>query len=141
MYLLAGRILGQGPGPVGDVRVALRSRKALVAEDNATVRVLVETIVRDLGFDVTTVSGGAEAQSRLFVERPDLFIVDLLLPTVSGQLLIRTLKAIKRDARIIAISGMDGDAQVDALKAGADVFLSKPFARADLERVITELYQ
>src|SRR5437868_3932363 len=63
MDLSAGLALGQGPGPVGDVRVAPRCRKALVAEDNATVRVLVETIVRDLGFDVTAVSGGAEAQS------------------------------------------------------------------------------
>ena len=120
--------------------MAPRSRKALVAEDNPTVRVFVETIVQDLGFDVSTVSGGAQARSLLFVEQPDLFIVDMLLPTVGGQLLIRTLKALKRDARIIAISGMDGDAQVDALKAGADVFLSKPFAGADLERVITELY-
>src|SRR5438067_848824 len=88
----------RGPGPVCDVRLAPRSRKALVAEDNVSARLLVETVVRSFGLEVTAVSDGAQAQSCIFAERPDLLVLDILLPTVGGQVLIGTLKAIKRDA-------------------------------------------
>src|SRR5207253_4987604 len=104
--LVSRPITWRGPGPVRDVRVAPRSRKALVAEDNATVRLLVESVVHSFGFEVTAVSDGAQAQSRIFAERPDLLVLDVLLPTVGGQVLIGTLKAIKRDAKVIAVSGV-----------------------------------
>ena len=105
------------------------------------MRLLVESVVRSLGFEVTAVSDGAHAQSRIFAERPDLLVLDFLLPMVGGQVLVGTLKAINRDAKVIAVSGVDGITQREALGAGADVFLPKPFARADLERVMSELYQ
>lgn len=114
------------------------ARKALIAEDNATVRLLAETVLRGFGFDVTAVSDGAQAQSLLFAEHPDLFVVDVGLPTVNGQLLIGTLRAISRRAKIVAISGFGGDTGTEALRAGADVFLPKPFTREEFEEAVAQ---
>jgi CheY-like chemotaxis protein len=113
-------------------------KMALLAEDNPTVREVIAAVVSRLGFEVTAVTDGATAQARLFASPPDLLVVDIGLPTVSGTLLIRTLKALKWRAKAIAISG--SDLETEALAAGADAFLSKPFVDEDLERAVRELF-
>jgi DNA-binding response OmpR family regulator len=113
--------------------------RALIAEDNALIARALETVLRNLGFEVTVVADGEAARQLMFVEPPDLLIADLGLPSVGGSSLIRWLKAMSPDATVVAISGFDESARAMAMAAGADAFLAKPFLLDELERVIREL--
>src|SRR5690349_16261918 len=98
--------------------------KALVADDDSTVRRFIELVLRDLGFEVTVAADGGDAQTHLFAQQPDLLIVELGLPALGGQLLIQMLKTVRRDCKVIATSGMVESAKVAAGEAGADMFLA-----------------
>jgi DNA-binding response OmpR family regulator len=114
-------------------------RSALVAEDNDAVRAAILAVVSQLGFEARAVTDGAIAHGLLLTEPPDLLVVDIGLPYVGGVALIRSLKALKPSSRVIAISGMGDHARRSALAAGADAFLAKPFAGAELEQTVAGL--
>lgn len=116
-----------------------KARSALIAEDNPLIARALETVVQKLGFDVTMVTDGETARQIVFATPPDLLIVDIGLPNVSGASLIRWLKALKKEAIVVAMSGMGEAAGEMALAAGADAFLAKPFQLNDLVGMIDEL--
>jgi CheY-like chemotaxis protein len=61
------------------------------------------------------------------------------LAFVGGATLIRSLKATRQDAKVLAVSGMGDLARQMAVAAGADVFLAKPFSSAALQRALADL--
>jgi DNA-binding response OmpR family regulator len=85
------------------------------------------------------VADGETARQSVFAEPPDLRIADIGLPSVGGLSLIRWLKAMRPDAKIVAISGIGDSVQEMALEAGAYAFLAKPFQLSELARVVREL--
>jgi DNA-binding response OmpR family regulator len=105
----------------------------LVVEDNpATARALTE-LLESNGYQVSTAEDGSTAKTLLDEVRPDLVILDLMLPDVDGLVLCADLKA-RMDVPIIVCSGTnrkrDGTL---ALRLGADDFIGKPFDIYDLE--------
>jgi two-component system KDP operon response regulator KdpE len=116
-------------------------QRALVVEDDALFLALVGEVVTALGFEVMTLDEGGAALQAIFKAPPDLMIVDMGLPGVGGATLIRSLRATRRDAKIIAISGMGDSARHMALSAGVDAFLVKPFSTAALEQAVTDVVQ
>ncbi|HEV7664653.1 MAG TPA: response regulator [Chloroflexota bacterium] len=111
-------------------------KRALVADDNQVVRDMIDSVLRRSGYIVDTTGSGADAYMRVLNHPPDLLVIDLNLPAIGGETIIRSLRALKRDARIIAISGMAHWAEAAARGAGADAFLGKPFVGDDLERLL-----
>jgi DNA-binding response OmpR family regulator len=107
--------------------------KVLVIEDD---EVIAEGIVRHLsaaGFDAVSVAGGEPGLARLRYEKPDVCVLDLMLPGLDGWKLIETVRAEGIGTPIVVISarGTEHD-RVHALEIGADDYLVKPFSMKEL---------
>ena len=109
--------------------------RVLVAEDSPTQRALVVDVLRDEGLDVHEADDGRLALNLCRIIRPDLMILDLDLPTLSGnEVLVRIRKDRKSHAMpVLVLTADERDQAVSrALDAGATDFLSKPASRAEL---------
>jgi CheY-like chemotaxis protein len=116
--------------------------KAIIAEDNALVARALGAVLRELGYEVAIVADGEDARQLVFTDPPDLLIADIGLSRVGGSSLIRWMKGMRPDAKVVAISGIGEEGQREvALAAGADAFLAKPFRLSELKQVIGELVQ
>ena len=105
----------------------------LVIEDDGVIARAVSAHLRHAGFDVEWVDDGERGIRKLRFERPDICIVDLMLPTLDGWGLIEQARREGLVAPILVISarGAEHD-KVAALQMGADDYLAKPFGMAEL---------
>lgn len=104
----------------------------LVVEDEAPIRRLLATTLEAEGYAVFEASSAKEGETLAGNRRIDLFLIDLGLPDRDGLSLIRQLRTWTRRP-IIVLSARSQEAQkVEALDAGADDYLSKPFGVAEL---------
>lgn len=127
------RLAGDAPsGTVGGVS----SARVLVVEDSRTqAEWLMQVLERD-GYEVDVAADGREAIRKLRAAPPDLVLLDLILPDMDGLELLRIIKARADDhfVPVIALSvKADLDARVAGLRIGADDFLAKPFAEAEIQ--------
>ena len=103
--------------------------KILIAEDSATAAVLLTRTLSPLGHVITVATDGEEAQKRLQTERPDLVILDIIMPKINGFQLCRTIRSDPRlkDLPIIVVTAMDRESdRYWGLKQGASEYLVKP---------------
>jgi two-component system chemotaxis response regulator CheB len=114
-----------------------RGRRVLVVDDSAVAREVLSTVLRRGGFDVETASGGAAAIQRIRLRRPDVIVLDLEMPEMSG---LEFLEHIMRAAPIpvvvcSSIAQPGAAAAIRALELGAVDVVAKPTggARALLE--------
>lgn len=101
----------------------------LVVEDDADINNLLAKMLRQADYQVTQVYSGSEAALRLEHESPDLILLDLMLPGMSGEALLEKLRGEPScDAPVIILSAKTavGD-KVGLLKLGADDYITKPF--------------
>ena len=112
----------------------------LIAEDHAAVRNLLTTIVARTypNCTITTVVNGAEALAVFQAHGADLLITDYTMPMMTGLALVQTLRTQQATVPILAMS-MNTAIEHAMLQAGANRFLSKPFALHDLQQVLIDL--
>ncbi|HLA30169.1 MAG TPA: fused response regulator/phosphatase [Pseudomonas sp.] len=111
----------------------------LIAEDNAADRLLLSTIVSRQGHRVLTASDGQEALTLFEQERPQLVLMDALMPVMDGFEAARRIKQAAGEELVPIIfltSLTEGEALVRCLEAGGDDFLAKPYNRVILEAKI-----
>lgn len=117
----------------------LERMSILIAEDNAADRMLLSTIVSRQGHRVLTASNGLEALSLFEQERPQLVLMDAMMPVMDGFEAARRIKqsAGEELVPIIFLTSLtEGEALVRCLEAGGDDFLAKPYNRVILEAKI-----
>ena len=119
---------------VGPVAAGNHGARIVVADDNADMR---EYVVRLLGegWRVEAVADGASALEAIGREQPDLVISDVMMPALDGFELLRALRQHPRTRTlpVILLSARAGEeSRIEALAAGADDFLVKPFAAREL---------
>ncbi len=103
--------------------------KILIAEDSATAVELLRRAIAPLGHEIVVATDGSEAEEKIRKERPDLLILDIIMPKVNGFQLCRTLRADPefKDLPILVITSMDREAdRYWGLKQGANEYLVKP---------------
>src|SRR5947209_9175623 len=104
----------------------------LLVEDDAAVRDAVAAALRDEGYDVRTAPDGQEA-IRTFVPETDLVIADLVMPNVDGRSLLRWVTQNHPGTQVILMTGFGTIPQaVEAIKAGANAYLTKPLDPGEL---------
>ncbi|MEJ6489139.1 response regulator [Leucobacter sp. USCH14] len=106
--------------------------KILIADDDPQILRALRITLTAKGYDVFVAADGAQAIAAAIDHRPDLFLLDLGMPTLNG---IEVIEAIRgwSQAPILVVSGRAGAAdKVDALDAGADDYVTKPFAIEEL---------
>lgn len=112
-----------------------RPRRILVADDDETLLHTLTWILGDKGYEVIPVRGGENLLRHLQNERPDLLLLDIMMPKVDG---LQLLGEVKRDARwkdlpVLMISSMPPEeATVKSLGLGASDFIAKPFRVKEL---------
>jgi DNA-binding response OmpR family regulator len=115
----------------------------LIIDDETAYAFALCEILRADGFEAHWASGAKQALEYLQELTPDLLIVDVVMPEISGLSLIRMLReqAAWSQIPIIVISARAMlDDRAAALTAGADAFLSKPFSRKDLHSAIRPFF-
>lgn len=113
--------------------------KILIAEDEPDIRELVAFTLRFAGHEVVAGSNGEEAVQLASQEIPDLILMDVRMPRMTGYDACRTMKASPtlKDIPVVFLSAKGQDAEIQTgLEAGAEEYLLKPFAPDQLvERV------
>ncbi|MFE5795694.1 response regulator transcription factor [Streptomyces sp. NPDC056503] len=106
--------------------------RLLVVEDDPDLSLALRVLLTRGGYDVSLAADGREALRLLFAERPALMVLDLLLPGLDGwEVLDRTRDM--SDLPVLVLSGLgELDDRVRGLRSGADDYLVKPFAQAEL---------
>ena len=117
--------------------------RVFCVDDHALVRDGIALIV-DSQPDMKVVASaatGAEAVARFRIHRPDVTLMDLQLPKMTGTEAIRAIRAETPDARIIVLTMYHGDEDIyQALEAGAATYLLKDTLSRDLIRIIREVH-
>ncbi len=105
----------------------------LVVEDDERIRTAVIRALRERGHAVTSAATALAGLRQAVEERPDLVVLDLGLPDLDGRELLRMLRAVSSVPVIVATARDDDESVVQALDAGADDYVLKPFQSAQLE--------
>lgn len=104
----------------------------IVDDDPKLLKMLQRTLVYE-NLTVLTASNGEEALPLIDAQTPDLLIVDWMMPKMDGLTLIRHLRADKNRTLVLMLTARDAiENRVDGLESGADDYLIKPFAPAEL---------
>jgi CheY-like chemotaxis protein len=114
--------------------VNLKHAKVLVVEDSTFLRLANERVLTKAGYTVSTAADGEEAVRMAQQELPDVILLDLLLPKLSGTEVLRKLKEMPATAAIpvIVLSRLSQKNEAKLLEAGAAAYLEK--SALDLDR-------
>ena len=105
----------------------------LIVEDDPIIRQTVEYSLRRAGFAVTAVADGGIALETAAHARPDLVLLDLMLPGMDGYQIAEGLRAKDKETAIIMVSALDSERdKVRGLDIGADDYITKPFSMEEL---------
>ncbi len=120
----------------------MSQKTVLLVEDEDNIALALTHLIERAGFHLRRASTGNAALNALRVERPDLVVLDVMLPERSGY---EICEIIRRDPdlagiKVLMITAGGGDVERrKGLAVGADAFMTKPFATADLTARITEM--
>jgi two-component system OmpR family response regulator len=111
--------------------------RLLVVEDEEMILELLSGSLRFAGFDVVTAVSGAEALRAVTASRPDLVLLDVMLPDGDGFEVVRRMRSSGPDVPVIFVTARDGvHERVAGLALGADDYVTKPFSLDEvLERI------
>lgn len=120
-------------------------KKVLIVDDDAEiVELMTDVLVRDGRFDVKTASSGYEAGIQTQMFRPDVILLDYMLPDVNGNVVCHTIRQNPEfeSIKIIIVSGVIKQEEIDdLLHSGAEDFIKKPFNIVELTDKIAAVLQ
>ena len=107
-------------------------RRMLIVEDERDLSDCLKEFFTMKGFSVESVFSGEEAVERLKQQAIDVVLLDVMLPGVSGLEVLRRIKAIRPEARVVIMTGIDQqDIREEAQHCGACGYITKPFDFSD----------
>lgn len=107
--------------------------KLLIIEDDASLREIMQRALQGEGYVVETASNAFEAEDKIAGYSYDCIMLDIMLPDGNGLNILKHIKELKKEDRIIIISAKDSiDDKITGLDLGADDYLAKPFYMAEL---------
>ena len=107
--------------------------RVLVIDDEPPIRKLLRVGLSAHGYQITEASSGKMALELLGEQSPDLIVLDLGLPDMQGDELLRTMRARNDSVPIVVLSSRDDEAgKVQAFDSGADDYVTKPFGMDEL---------
>jgi two-component system phosphate regulon response regulator PhoB len=113
--------------------------RVLVVDDDGVIRELIRSTLLNAGLDVTTAVDGRSALAAISRRLPDLVVLDVMMPDLSGVDICRQLRGTPRTERlpiIMLTAQVHVQSQSEGLLAGADLYLMKPFSpRALLAKI------
>ncbi|MGF7215108.1 DNA-binding response OmpR family regulator [Spirosoma lacussanchae] len=114
----------------------------VIADDEPNILLSLEFLMKKEGHRVFIARDGAEAQELIDAEKPDLLLLDVMMPKMNGHELCRYVRAQPdlNHAKVIFLSARSKEADVQAgYEAGANLYIPKPFSTRDLVSRINQL--
>lgn len=120
----------------------MSTQRALIVDDSDVLRRLIEMCLKPAGFEIANASSGTEALSVAESFAPDLVLLDIGLPDMTGWEVLEELRKteIGDRAKILILSGYE-DVHVEARSRGADAALVKPFRNDELRQVAIDMME
>lgn len=118
------------------------TKKVLIVDDEPNIAISVEFLMRREGFEVLVAHDGEEGLTRIRADRPDLVVLDVMMPKLDG---FEVCKAVRADpalagVRILMLTAKGRAAEIaKGLSLGADAYIPKPFATRELVAKVKEL--
>ena len=123
---------------MGEAGLSASARRLLVVDDEEKIREMLTRFFALKGYDVRSVAGGEEALALLDVFPPDVVLLDLLMPGLSGVETLKQLKQRRPSLKIVILSAADLEQVAQgALALGADYYVCKPPSLTELERLVS----
>jgi len=118
-------------------------KRILIIDDEPDILMMLKKMLERAGFEVDLAVNGESGMQLFISQSADLVITDIIMPEKEGLEIIREMKQLKPDLKIIAISGggrLSADSYLGTAKMfGADRVFQKPFRQAELIAAVTEL--
>jgi two-component system alkaline phosphatase synthesis response regulator PhoP len=117
-------------------------KRVLIAEDEPNIVLSLEFLLQEAGYEVLTAVNGAKALELAEAHRPDLIVLDVMLPLVNGYEVCRSIRAngALKDTRVLMLTARGREHEVArGLALGANAYMTKPFATRELMRIVEEL--
>lgn len=111
------------------------TKKVLIADDEPNIVISLEFLLRREGYEVVVAQDGVQALAVVRAERPDLAILDVMMPHRNGFEVCQDLRQDPefKDLRIMMLTAKGRDTEVSkGLALGADVYMTKPFSTREL---------
>lgn len=109
--------------------------RVLVVDDEEAVRNLLQRILQEVGYEVTTAANGQEALYKVSLQEAEVVLLDIKMPGMSGIEVLRKLTADSPDYCVIMVTAVtDMQTAVEALKLGAYDYITKPFDRDEVKQ-------
>ena len=117
------------------------SKTILVVDDDLTIRDVLERYLRREGFAVLTAADGQTALQKAYSEKPDLVVLDLMLPHVDGWEICRQLRAESTVPILMLTARGEEYERILGLGLGADDYVTKPFSPAEVVARIQAIFR
>lgn len=111
------------------------SKKILAVDDEPSITRLVAAALTGRGFEVITASDGPEALDKAHFEKPDLIVLDIMMPRMDGREVRKRLAKdpVTKDIPVVFLSAVgDLNSQLDTLEDSGSEYLTKPFSPREL---------
>jgi CheY-like chemotaxis protein len=117
------------------------SARILIVEDHPTMREAMRLVLEGEGFDIDEASDGARALSAVREEPPDLVLLDMSIPGVSGPDVLAAVKSdpATSEVRVIVVTATGEEGRAAAMAGGADHYFTKPFSPIALLQAVEEV--
>ena len=116
--------------------------RILIAEDEPSIVTSLEFLLKNAGHEVAVARDGEEGLRRVVEFSPDLVVLDVMLPSVSGFEVCRKIREM-RDAcatRVLMLTARGGASEMQkGIAAGADAYMTKPFSTKELMEAVARL--
>lgn len=122
--------------------VSVRGSKVLIVDDNAQNCELIEVYLADEGYEISLAHDGQATLDAVAENHPDLILLDIMMPKLSGYEVCQRLKADEKTAGIpvLMVTALNEQGDIEkAVKAGCDDFLTKPVNRLELQTRVRSL--
>jgi two-component system chemotaxis response regulator CheY len=112
--------------------------KVLIVDDNSSTREMVKLILQKIGHEVVGEAEDGESALKAFAElRPDVVLLDIIMPGKSGLQVLDEIRAMDRAAKVIMVTAVDqDDVNAQLSRKGATAVIYKPFSYADIEKAL-----
>lgn len=116
--------------------------RVMVVDDEAEIVEILKLALEDQGYEVSTAGGGEECLEKLLKEKPDVLLLDIMLPGITGLTVLKKIKEKYPEIAVIMITAYASlDSAVEAMNHGASHYLTKPLNLYDLKLVVKSVLE
>jgi FixJ family two-component response regulator len=118
----------------------MTSKSIMIVDDEKNIRVTLSQALQPLGWETHAAASGEEALAKLGEREFYLILLDLKMPGIDGMELLRRVRALRKDVRVIIITAYGTvESAVEAMKLGAVDFIQKPFSAHDIRELVVQV--